>query len=138
MMLWLLPALGVMVCLGLTGIFMKYALETLEWQQLVFWVPICYAVFAVGFALFHGSRFPTGMGSVYALLAAICASSGLVLLMLALSHGSASNVVPVTAIYPALTVVVGAVFLAESFTWPKALGTALVIAGAIVIGRWGG
>lgn len=137
MMLWLLPSLGVMVCLGLTGIFMKYALKTLEWQQLVFWVPICYGVFAVAFGVVHGSKFPTGMGSVWALLAAICASSGLVLLMLALSHGSASNVVPVTAIYPALTVIVGVVFLSEAFTWPKALGTALVILGAVVIGRWG-
>lgn len=137
MMLWLLPALGVMVCLGLTGIFMKYALKTLEWQQLVFWVPICYGVFAVAFAVVNGSKFPTGMGSLWALLAAICASSGLVLLMLALSHGSASNVVPVTAIYPALTVIVGVVVLSEAFTWPKALGTLLVIAGAVVIGRWG-
>lgn len=137
-MLWLLPALGAMVGLGLTGIFMKLALKTVEWQQLVMWVPICYAVFAVAFAGFHGTRFPTGMGSVWALLAAVCASSALVLLMLALSHGSSGSVVPVTAIYPGVTVIVAAIFLAEGINWAKALGTALVIVGAIVIGRWGG
>lgn len=138
MTLWLLPALGAMVGLGLTGIFMKLALRTLEWQQVVYWVPICYAVFAVIFAVFNGAKFPTGVGSMWALLTAICASGALVLIMLALSHGSAGAVIPVTAIYPGLTVIVAAIFLAEGINWAKALGTVLVVLGAVVISRWGG
>ena len=137
MTLWLLPALGAMLGLGLTGIFMKLALKTLEWQQIVFWVPICYGIFAIAFAVIHGAKFPTGIGSFWALLAAICASGALVLLMLALSHGTSGQVVPVTAIYPAVTVIVAAIFLAEGINLAKTVGTALVIVGAIVIGRWG-
>jgi len=34
-------------------------------------------------------------------------------------------------------VIVAAIFLAEGINLAKAVGTALVIVGAIVIGRWG-
>lgn len=138
MWLWLLPALGAMVCLGLMGITTKLALRTIEWQQIVFWVPICYAVFAVLFAVFNNAKFPLGRGGFWAAMTGICASAGLVLVMLALSHASASTVIPVTAVYPALTVVVAAIFLSESFTVPKVIGTLLVVAGAVIIGRWSG
>lgn len=51
----------------------------------------------------------------------------------ALKSGEASVVVPVTATYPLVAFVVSMVFLGESFTWQKAAGILLVVAGVILL-----
>ena len=138
MWLWLLPALGSIVLVGFLGITMKLALRTIEWEQVIPWGAICYGVLTVGFMGFRGVRFPTGVGGLWAALTGICLSVGAVLLLLALSHAPVGIVVPITATYPVLTMIAAAVFLSESITVPKVIGTLLVVGGAAVIGHWSG
>ena len=132
---WVLPTLGYVVALGFAGVTIKLALETIDWRQLVLWVPIAYAVFAVGFVVFSGSRLPFGTGGGWAALTAVLAAGALILFFYALTKGPASTVVPVSSAYPVVTVLASAAFLAEKLTAGRLVGTALVVAGLVVLSR---
>jgi transporter family protein len=134
-MSWLLPTLGYALTVGLTGISVKYALKTITWQQMLLWVPLAYAVWALVLVVGFGARFPLGVGGAWAALTALFASAGLILLFIALDRGQASIVVPVSSIYPVVTLIASAAFLSESVTMPKVVGTALVVAGVTLISR---
>lgn len=135
LMSWLLPTLGYALTVGLTGISVKYALKTITWQQMLLWVPLAYAVWALVLVVGFGARFPLGVGGAWAALTALFASAGLILLFIALDRGQASIVVPVSSIYPVVTLIASAAFLSESVTMPKVVGTALVVAGVTLISR---
>jgi transporter family protein len=53
--------------------------------------------------------------------------------LLALKYGKASNVVPITAAYPIITIILGAVLLREYLTPGKITGGLLVAAGVFLI-----
>ena len=69
----------------------------------------------------------------WALLAAVCVVSALVFLYGALENGEVSKIVPISAAYPAVTLVLSAIFLAEDVSLVKAGGMVLVIGGVIVL-----
>jgi transporter family protein len=130
---WLLPALGYVVLVGITGVTTKVALRTIEWQQVVYWVPVVYIGFSLLIWLVYRKPMVLGAGGGWAILTAICAAGGLILLFYALSKGDASVVVPATSAYPVVTLIGAAIFLSESITVPRVIGTLLVITGVIVI-----
>jgi transporter family protein len=132
---WVLPTVGYIVLLGAAGVTIKLALRTIEWQQLVLWVPIVYALFAVGLVAFAGTRFPGGVGSAWAAFSAVCAAGALILLFVALTKGDASKVVPITSAYPVITLIGSALFLAERVTTPRVVGMVLVVVGVAVLSR---
>jgi len=130
---WILPALGYVVTIGLFGIISKFAFRHVTWPELVVWTAAIYVV--VAFVLvFSGTahlRFDIGTG--YALLTGGLALGGLIALLIALQLGPASRVIPFTSIYPIVTVFLSALFLAEHITPQIWAGVVLIIAGAIVI-----
>ena len=89
---WLLPALAYVVLVGIAGITTKVALRTIEWQQIVYWVPVVYVV--LGDPL---PRLPQAMvmgtGGGRAIVTAFAAAGGLICFFYALSKGDASVVV---------------------------------------------
>ena len=74
-----------------------------------------------------------GVGGGWAIVTAFAAAGGLIFFFYALSKGDASVVVPTTSAYPIVTLIGAAIFLSESLTLPRVIGTALVIAGVVVI-----
>jgi transporter family protein len=130
---WLLPAFGYIVTVGIAGITTKVALRTIDWQQIVYWVPVTYIVLAVILALVYHKPMVLGAGGGWALVTAFCAAAGLICLFYALSKGDASVVVPTTSAYPVIALIGGALFLSESITLQRLIGTALVIGGVVVI-----
>ncbi|MDP2712773.1 MAG: EamA family transporter [Solirubrobacteraceae bacterium] len=131
---WLAPALGFTVVLGTLGVTAKLALAQREWQDLLLWITTAYIV-AGAVLLVAGVGLATGSGAGWAAGAGVLAPVTFVALALALSRGPASRVVPVTAAYPAITVVLAAIVLAESPTPVGVLGTALVVAGVVTLSR---
>jgi drug/metabolite transporter (DMT)-like permease len=132
---WIPPTLGYILLLGAAGVTAKLALRTITWQQLVLWVPLLYLVYCTIFVATSGTRFPLGAGGAWAAATAFCASSALVLFLYALTKGPASQVTPASSAYPIVTVVGSALFLAEKITPIRGVGTALVVAGVVLLSR---
>ncbi len=132
---WIPPTLAYIVLLGAGGVTAKLALRTITWQQLVLWVPIVYVVFAIAFIVFKGARLPFGVGGGWAAVTAFCAAAALILFFVALTRGDASQVTPATSAYPVVTVIGSAIFLSESITLMRVIGTALVIVGVVLLSR---
>jgi bacterial/archaeal transporter family protein len=132
---WLLPTLGYVVILGAGGVTAKLALRTITWEQLVLWVPVAYIFFSILLAVFRGATFPLGVGGGWAAVTAFAASSALILFFYALTKGPASQVTPVTSAYPVVTVALSALFLSERIPLIRGVGTALVVAGVVLLSR---
>ena len=132
---WLVPTLAYVVLVGAAGVTTKVALRTISWEQLVLWVPIVYVVIAAVLVATRGARLPLGVGGAWAAVTAICMALALIVLFYALTQEDASRVVPASSAYPAVTLIGAALFLSESITLTRVLGTALVIAGVVLISR---
>jgi drug/metabolite transporter (DMT)-like permease len=132
---WIPPTLAYVVLLGAAGVTAKLALRTITWQQLILWVPLFYIAFSVVFVVTSDTTFPLGVGGAWAAATAFCASSALVLFLYALTKGPASQVTPASSAYPIVTVVGSALFLSEKLTLIRGVGTALVVAGVVLLSR---
>lgn len=132
---WILPTLAYIALVGAAGVTTKLALRTISWEQLALWVPIVYVLIAVVLVATRGARLPLGIGGAWAAATAVCMALALIVLFYALTRGDASEVVPASSAYPAVTLVGAALFLGESVTVPRILGTILVVAGVVLISR---
>jgi uncharacterized membrane protein len=132
---WIPPTIVYIFVLGAGGVTAKLALRTITWEQLVLWVAVAYILFSAVFIIFKGATLPFGVGGGWAAVTALAASSALILFFYALTKGPASQVTPATSAYPIVTVVGSALFLSEEITLVRGLGTALVIAGVVLLSR---
>lgn len=132
---WILPTLGYIFLLGAGGVTAKLALRTITWEQLVLWVPVAYIFFSVLLGVFKGASLPFGVGGGWAAATAFAAASSLILFFYALTKGPASQVTPATSAYPVVTVIGSALFLGEKITLVRGIGTALVVAGVVLLAR---
>lgn len=132
MLSWVLPAAGFVIVLGLLGVTTKLALRDVTWPTIILWTAIAYAVLSLGIVI-GGDGLVVGDGTDLAVLSGVMAVGSLVLLYFALGVGDASRVVPIAASYPAVTVFAAAIFLDEGLTVARVGGTALVVAGVILI-----
>jgi bacterial/archaeal transporter family protein len=130
---WLVPTLAYVVTLGALGVTSKLALRSMGWQDLVVWTAAAYAVGALVILALGKGSFAGGPDLGWALVSAVIVVSSLVLLYIALGNGEASKVVPITAAYPAVTLIGAALFLSESITAGKVAGMLLVLAGVVVL-----
>ena len=81
-----------------------------------------------------GPAIDWGLPAVTAiLLTTVAAILGSVSYYLALAHAPASVVVSLTAIYPAVTVVLAMAFLGERLTWLQGLGLLLLVVGTCLV-----
>jgi transporter family protein len=132
-MSWLAPAIAYVFALGALGVTSKLALNSLSWQQLLPWTLAAYAL-VVGVMLAVGQTdFRWHSGTGWAVVTAALAVGSLILFFVALGLGDASRVVPVTAAYPAATVVLSVLFLGESITPIRIAGLLLVIGGVVLL-----
>lgn len=130
---WLVPTLVYVVTLGALGVTSKLALRTMSWQDLVVWTAAAYAVGAIALLVLGQAGFSTGPNVGWAVVSAVIVVSSLVLLYVALGSGEASKVIPITAAYPAVTLIGAALFLSENITVGKVIGMLLVLAGVVVL-----
>jgi transporter family protein len=130
---WLVPTLVYVFTLGALGVTAKLALRTLPWQQLVVWSAVAYAIVAIGLLALGKGGFEFEANTWWAVLSAAIVVSSLILLYVALGNGEASKIIPITAGYPAVTLVLSAIFLSESISAAKVGGLVLVIGGVVVL-----
>jgi transporter family protein len=136
---WLVPALGYMLVVGVSGITAKFALRQVTWQGLLAITTAGYfSVLVV--LLATGQQFrannPHGNPTLDWSMTAVnmfIPSVGIILFWIALGQGDASRVVPVSSAYPLLTVILAALFLSEALTWQVGIGAVLIVSGVILI-----
>lgn len=133
MIRWLLPTLVAVAGLGALGVTSGLALRTLVWQDLILWTGVGY-IGVVAVLLATGqTEVRVVTNTPWAMLTAVLAISALIALYLALGAGEASKVVPVSASYPAVTLVLAAIVLSESVSALRWAGAAMVIGGVVLI-----
>lgn len=130
---WLIPTLGYVVLLGALGVTSKLALRSLPWQGLVAVASFAYLLATVAMVSMGQVQLSGNIDLFWAAVTAVITVSSLVLLYVALGAGEASKVIPISAAYPAVTLVLSAMFLGEAFTAGRALGVLLVIGGVVVL-----
>ncbi|QEC48495.1 EamA family transporter [Baekduia soli] len=130
---WLIPTVIYILALAGLGITSKYALRELKWHHLIFWSGVGYVVLVIGLLIFGQTSVQWTAGSGWAALGAAAVITALFMFFVALSTGEASKVVPISAGYPAVTVILAALFLSEGITVAKALGVVLVVGGVVVL-----
>jgi transporter family protein len=131
---WILPTLVYVVLLGGLGVTVIYAFRGLGWQQLVMWTAAAYLTVSI-VLIATGSRIhlPGGLPGWMTVVSAFIPPLCIVALYIALSHGPASRVIPVSSAYPFITVFLAAALLSEALTWKVLVGTVLIVGGAVLV-----
>jgi transporter family protein len=135
---WIVYALVTVVMWGAWGTLGKVALRHVNWVQasLIFGLMTVIAC-ALLFSVLHreNSWRPADLGA--AALTGVLGTGGLLTFYLALEHGKASLVVPLTGLYPVLTVVLSILFLGEHVSRMQIAGVVCAVAaiGLISLGQ---
>jgi bacterial/archaeal transporter family protein len=128
---WLFYALLALILWGLWGAFSKVASAHLP-SWFIFLVELLVYLVVGGFvwALLRTPVVWTFPGLAAAVAAGLCGGWALFFFLKALSSGPAAVVVPLTSLYPVITVVLGITFLQESLTVRHLAGIILAV-GAV-------
>lgn len=123
---------------GLFGLFAKLAVERID-QQVIIWgsLVVCPAVFLV-YMVASGQLVPINLhasGITFGLLAGLGGCVGTILFYQLLAREPASLVVPMTSLYPALTVVLAAAFLHEELAATRIVGIIFALTAVFLLSR---
>jgi transporter family protein len=133
---WLPSALLVLVGWGIWGLVQKPLTDEVDVWSVAFLQFGVTLSWGLGAALVRRQSLnPRTAGLKFATGAGVCAYSGSLAFLLAIDRASASLVVPMTAMYPVVTIILGVVLLNERLTaWHKA-GVVLSIAAIFFLSR---
>ena len=135
---WLVLSVMVVVLWGLWGLALKYASLNLEWQYVyvasALGAFLAYATVTLTLTLTGRLSHVSDYKSLgIALLGGLIGALGGLMLIIALRLAEASIVVPLTSIYPAVTVALSIALLGESVTTRKIAGVILAIIAVILL-----
>lgn len=135
---WLVLSVMVVVLWGLWGLALKYASLNLEWQYVyvasALGAFLAYATVTLALTLTGKLSHVSDYRSLgIALLGGLMGALGGLMLIIALRLAEASIVVPLTSIYPAVTVALSIALLGESATARKIAGVILAIIAVILL-----
>lgn len=133
---WFLMALATVVLWGVWGMVLKMAVDRLGPNTTFFLHSVAFAAvvliykFVAGFKLaMHTS------GVLLVVVAALFSASGALTLVVALGRGKASTVLPIAALYPAVTVLLGLLVLQEHLSGSQWVGVVLALLAAFFLSR---
>ena len=133
---WLPYALLVLVGWGIWGLVQKPLTDETDVWSVAFVQFGVTLSWGLGSALVRRQKLdPRTPGLKFATGAGVCAYSGSLAFLLAIDRASASLVVPMTAMYPVVTIILGVVLLNERLTvWHK-VGVVLSLAAIFFLSR---
>ncbi len=125
---WLVYSFFTLALWGLWGVLNKVATGQLP-VRLVYVIEVIGNIVVAGIIV--AAMRPRGLwepvGIIAALGAGTCGALGLLCFLRALASGRAAVVVPLTALYPVITVLLCVLLLHESLTWRQMGGIALAL-----------
>jgi transporter family protein len=123
---------------GTWGIFSKLAVERIDQQVLVWGSLIAVPAIFLIYLTASGQLVPLKMnapGLAFAVLGGVGAALGTVCFYLLLARERASLTVPMTSLYPAITVILSVFFLREQLSGAHALGILFALAAVALLSR---
>lgn len=131
-------AAATIVAWGTWGVFSKLAVERID-QQVLLWgslivVPAIFLVYLVA----TGQLVPLKMnapGVAFAMLGGVGAALGTVCFYLLLARERVALTVPMTSLYPGVTVALSVLFLKEHLSGTHVLGIVLALAAVVLLSR---
>jgi len=134
--LWLLAALGTLLLWGVWGVALKVASTGEEWYRVYVTTNLVIVAAVIALLIYYSpsNAVMTGSKAVVALLAGAAGTLGYFFLILALKWGGkASIVIPLTSLYPAVTVVLSRVVLGEEMSLRQYAGIVLAIVAILLM-----
>jgi transporter family protein len=131
-------AVVTIVAWGTWGVFSKLAVERIDQQVMVWGSLIVVPVIILIYLGAAGQLVPLTMhasGIAFAALGGVGAGLGTVCFYLLLVRERASLAVPMTSLYPALTVLLSVLFLKEQLNGVHVLGILLALAAVALLSR---
>ena len=125
----LVGGIALLLLWGAYGIAAKIALNAIGLQVLI-WSQVASLVLFPTYFLLFKELLPLkldGAGIAWALGAGVLGVSGGVVLYLLLRDAPASMVIPISALYPVVTVILAFLFLHEELSWSRVAGIALAV-----------
>jgi drug/metabolite transporter (DMT)-like permease len=132
-MFWLVCALYYMLSIGGLGVTSALASEHLKWPNIVLWSGVGYLIVVTIFLVTRRTQIEFKRGTDWSIVSAGLAISSLIALYVGLRHGTAAQVVTVGAAYPAVTIILAALFLKEKLKPVYIAGVVLVVGGCVLI-----
>lgn len=131
---WLVSSLVAMVCWGIWGLLMKFASNYFSWHQIFIVTSIVTITTSlIIFIIFKPQVNVYSLGFSYSLLAGISGSIALVAFNYAIQFGKSIIVVPLSALYPVVTIILSFFVLHEQISLIKAVGIALGLAAILLV-----
>ena len=131
---WVFYACVATLCWGVVGLLQKLGTNRISSRSLLVWLVVGFAAMLP--PLWRDGAL-TGLGwrvSLVGLLGGAANGLGSWALFEALERGAKASVaVPLTALYPLVTVVLARIFLAETLTFRQWVGIALAVAGGMML-----
>jgi transporter family protein len=131
---WVFYACVATLCWGVVGLLQKLGTNRVSSRSLLVWLVVGFAAMLP--PLWRGGDI-TALGwrvSLIGLLGGAANGLGSWALFEALERGAKASVaVPLTALYPLVTIVLARIFLAETLTFRQWVGIALAIAGGAML-----
>jgi transporter family protein len=131
-------AAATIVAWGTWGVFSKLAVERIDQQVLVWGSLIVAPAIVLIYLSATGQLAPLKMhapGITFAALGGVAAALGTVCFYLLLARERASLAVPMTSLYPALTVILSVLFLKEQLNGAHMLGIFFALAAVTLLSR---
>ena len=119
---------------GLWGFVLKLAYSNLSWTETYFLSTLAsFIVMLVVVSYYRAIPMSLNTSMVTALVAGVFGGAGYIFFVKALEHGKASVVIPLTALYPAVTAIIALIILREKISLYQGIGIVLAIAAAILL-----
>jgi transporter family protein len=131
---WFVPAVVTLLLWGLWGLFQKLATNQMPPRN-VYLVAVV-GMIVVALSVLATSDFPLPMnakGVFFAFIAGTCSSLGGLLFLHAVSRGKASVVIPFTALYPLVTIILSFIILNETITARQGIGIVLALISMVLL-----
>ena len=134
---WLVYSLITLTLWGIWGVLLKKASSSLEWYQVYVFANTAIVIAILTLVLIHGKNLTNNVTPSIALIAflsGVTGTLGYVFLIRSLeAGGNASIVIPLTSLYPLITVALSAIVLGENVTFRKAVGAVLAVAAIVLL-----
>ncbi len=132
---WFLPAILALLLWGLWGFLPKLASENLDHGSIAIYQLLGGITAAAVFLLLRKEHIEFDMKSVsYAMVSGIAGFAGAFFFLMALSRGKVSVVIPVTGLYPVLSILLAFIILKEPIALKQLAGIILAVIAIILMG----